>query len=189
MKKLTAMDAKIIKLSLVACAAAFGLALAGCSQKEEAARVPAPAPKTAMPKLPAASADNNTPPPPGAETPAPAAADTAAQPVNQEPATDESVKKALDSLNAAVGGFKAELGRSPASIEELMRKGFWMTRLPASPEGKKFWFDTQKNQVVLVDRKPGEVDPEPPTAEEARQAAIQSAIEFRNRQQQAQSKK
>ena len=105
MKKTTAMNLAMIKFSFAACALVFSLALTGCGQKEEA-RVPAPAPKTSMPRLNTAT-DNNTPPPPGAETPAAVAADTAAQPVNQEPATDESVKKALDSLNAAVGGFKA----------------------------------------------------------------------------------
>lgn len=173
----------VVELKALAVAAVAGLLLTACGHKEEApvaVAKPHPKPVVAQP-ADATPAPDTAPPPPGSTAaPAPVAQDTVAPAEGDTSA--EGLKASLEKLNAAVGGFESELQRHPSGIEELMRTGFLMTRLPVAPDGKKFWYDTKSNQIVLTTRQPGEVDPEPLTPEQAREAATQTAIEIRKMQ-------
>ncbi len=90
-------------------------------------------------------------------------------------------KEALVQLNNILTGtFLAEIGRPPTSVNEFVQRGL-IRQLPKAPDGKKFFYDAQKNQIVLAERLPGDVDPAPLTAEQAQQAYLQTAAEINKR--------
>ncbi len=159
------------------------LLTAGCSEKGDDALPPAPkapaaAPQTSM-DLNVAAPAAVVPPGAAVTASAPTGAAAPAAIAGTEIAAD--TQQALAQLNGILTGtFLAEIGRPPKSVNEFVERGL-IRQLPKAPDGKKFFYDAQKNQIVLADRLPGEVDPAPLTAEQAQKAYMQTASEIHKR--------
>ncbi len=159
------------------CLVMVGLFSGGCGEKADEPVVPKRVPKKKAPADPqAATTDTSNVPPPAPGTPT-----ALPTPAVTEIMSAEDTAAELEALKVKVSSFQAEMQRRPASLDELMKKGF-LSRIPPGPEGKKFWYDPVKNDVLLVARKPGELDAEPPTPQELQEAAIQTAKEIRMNQ-------
>lgn len=120
-----------------------------------------------------------------APLPAPGApAQAAASAGNMSAAQTEissDTQQALEQLNMILTGtFESEIGRKPTGVNEFVERGL-IRQLPASPAGKKFFFDADKNQIVLADRLPGEVDPAPLSAEQAQAAYLKTMQDIHKR--------
>lgn len=158
--------------------------VSGCSDKAEN-NVAVPSKPTAAPGQvaigvtpQAAAAPVVAPPGAGGSTAASAAPVTTAI-AGTELSAD--TQQALDQLNNILHGtFLAEIGRAPKSVNEFVECGL-VRQLPKAPDGKKFFYDAAKKQIVLADRLPGETDPAPLTAEQAQQAYMRTMAEIHKR--------
>lgn len=158
------------------------LVIAGCSSKDaDETPVTANAPSTDTPLDISGLADAKPAPvyaPPGA--PAAPAGDSGTTTIAASEVSEDATQ-ALAQLNSILTGtFLAEIGRPPTSVNEFVERGL-IRQLPKAPEGKKFFYDAAKNQIVLANRLPGEVDPAPLTAEQAQRAYMQTAAEIHKR--------
>ena len=156
--------------------------LSGCSDKAENNVVvpskPAAPAQVSVGVTPQATAAPVVAPPGAGSAAAPAAPVATAIAGTEVPA---DTQQALDQLNKILHGtFLAEIGRAPKSVNEFVECGL-VRQLPKAPDGKKFFYDAQKNQIVLADRQPGEVDPAPLTAEQAQQAYMRTMAEIHKR--------
>jgi hypothetical protein len=64
-------------------------------------------------------------------------------------AHDMQSKVALIAIDKAIGSFKMEEGKNPASLEELRQTGF-LPKIPDPPPGKKFNYDAGSGTVTVV---------------------------------------
>jgi hypothetical protein len=168
--------------NIVYVASACLVLVTGCSEKGSETLPPppvAPAAQTTAALDLNASAPAPVTPPNQSAAPAAPSAPVATAIAGTEVSADS--QQALAQLNGILTGtFLAEIGRPPKSVNEFVERGL-IRQLPKAPDGKKFFYDAQKNQIVLADRQPGDVDPAPLTAEQAQKAYMQTAAEIHKR--------
>jgi len=56
---------------------------------------------------------------------------------------------AVMAIDKAIGSFKMEEGKNPASLQELQQKGY-LAKIPDPPPGKKFNYDSGAGTVTVV---------------------------------------
>ena len=74
-----------------------------------------------------------------------AAAPAEVKPEPPNPAAD------LPNLTIAVRAYVMTQGKSPATLDDLVKSGC-IPRLPTPPAGKKYAIDVQKSQAVLINQ-------------------------------------
>lgn len=153
----------------------------GCSNKEsdELPSAPNGAAEAAV-DITALAPANPAPPAGYGGVAAPTGGETAPASVAAAEVSADTEKALVQLNNILTGTFLAEIGRPPTSVNEFVQRGL-IRQLPKAPDGKKFFYDAQKNQIVLAERLPGDVDPAPLTAEQAQQAYLQTAAEINKR--------
>ena len=123
---------------LLLCFVVAGLCVFGCGRPRPAP--PPPAAPVAQPLLPDAA-----PPTPAA---APERQTATAPPSDSAEPVEEA---GLVALNAALNAYIMGELKEPKALEDLVKAGF-IKRLPAAPAGKKFVLNSNRTQVLLVNK-------------------------------------
>ncbi|MGV3757631.1 MAG: hypothetical protein ACO1QS_19805 [Verrucomicrobiota bacterium] len=67
-----------------------------------------------------------------------------------QPEPEEQIKQTdLEKIMGAVQSYTIQFNANPASLEELVSKGF-LKSIPPAPAGKKWVYDAEKLNVVLT---------------------------------------
>jgi hypothetical protein len=66
-------------------------------------------------------------------------------------AHDVQANVGVMAIDKAVGSFKMQEGKNPASLEELQQKGY-LPKIPDAPLGKRFNYDPASGKVSVVEK-------------------------------------